>query len=133
VIELGWDQVIAFRLARHGLDERQPRSGFEVSRRINGVHAQVMSAGELSIGARSSSETPAAVQASLWEKRSLVKTWAMRTTLHLLPAEELPLYMAAVRRRGPAWKRTWSKWLGSTRPTCWSWSRPWARPSTGAA
>ena len=112
MIELGWDQVLAFRLARHGLDERRPLSALEVSRRINGIHAQVMSAAELSIGARSSAESPAGVQESLWEKRSLVKTWAMRTTLHLLPADELPLYMAAVRRRGPAWKRTWSKWLG---------------------
>ena len=64
-------------------------------------------AAELSIGARSASESPAGVQAALWEERSLVKTWAMRTTLHLLPAGELPLYMAAVRRRGNAWKRTW--------------------------
>jgi hypothetical protein len=112
VIEVGWDQVLAFRLARHGLDERRPLSGADVSRRINGIQAQVMSAAELSIGARSSSESPAGVQEALWEKRSLVKTWAMRTTLHLLPADELPLYMAAVRRRGNAWKRTWSKWLG---------------------
>jgi Winged helix DNA-binding domain len=112
MIELGWDQVLAHRLARHGLDERRPLSALEVSKRINGIHAQVMSAGELSIGARSSAESRAGVQESLWEKRSLVKTWAMRTTLHLLPADELPLYMAAVRRRGQAWKRTWSKWLG---------------------
>jgi hypothetical protein len=75
-----------------------------------------MSAGELSAGARSSEVTPASVQASLWEERSLVKTWAMRTTLHLLPADELPLYMAAVRRRGNAWKKTWSKWLGISEP-----------------
>ena len=112
MIELGWDQVLAFRLARHGLDQRRALGGAEVSRRINGVQAQVMSAAELSIGVRSSRETPAGVQKSLWQMRSLVKTWAMRTTLHLLPADELPLYMAAVRRRGPAWKRTWSKWLG---------------------
>lgn len=112
MIELAWEQVLAFRLARHGLDQRGPLSGAEVSLEINGIQAQVMSAAELSIGARSSSESPAGVREGLWEKRSLVKTWAMRTTLHLLPADELPLYMAAVRRRGEAWKRTWSKWLG---------------------
>lgn len=64
MIELGWDQVLAYRLARHGLDERRPLSAQEVSRRINGVQAQVMSAAELSIGARSSSESPARIQAS---------------------------------------------------------------------
>jgi hypothetical protein len=112
VIELGWNQVLAYRLARHGLDQRRLLSGAEVSRRINGIQAQVMSAGELSIGARSSSESPAGVQHGLWEERSLVKTWAMRTTLHLLPADELPLYMAAVRRRSAAYRRTWSKYFG---------------------
>lgn len=112
MIELGWDQVLAYRLARHGLDERRPLSAPEVARRINGVQDQVMSAAELSIGIRSSSQSPASIQASLWEKRSLVKTWAMRTTLHLLPAAELPLFMASVRRRSPAYQRTWSKYYG---------------------
>jgi hypothetical protein len=112
VIELGWDQVHAFRLARHGLDERRPRSGAEVSRRINGIQAQVMSAAELSIGARSTSVSPAEVQGALWEERSLVKTWAMRTTLHLLPAGDLPLFMAAVRRRSPSYQKRWSKYFG---------------------
>ena len=112
MIELGWEQVLAFRLARHGLDQRLPLSGAEVSRRINGVQAQVMSAAEISIGARSSGESPGGVQEGLWEKRSLVKTWAMRTTLHLLPAAELPLLMAAVRRRSAAYESTWSKYFG---------------------
>jgi winged helix DNA-binding protein len=112
VIELSWEQVLAFRLVRHCLDQRLPLGGAEVASRINGVQAQVMSAAELSIGARSSSESSAGVQQGLWEKRSLVKTWAMRTTLHLLPAEELPLFMAAVRRRSEARERTWLKYFG---------------------
>jgi hypothetical protein len=35
------------------------------------------------------------IQATLWQERTLVKTWAMRGTLHLLSAHELPLYVAA--------------------------------------
>ena len=35
----------------------------------------------------------------LWEKRSLVKTYGRRGTLHLLPAAELPLWMAAMQAR----------------------------------
>jgi len=112
VIELGWDQVLAYRLARHGLDERRPLSAADASSRINGIQAQVMSAAELSIGARSTTMTGLGVQEALWEKRSLVKTWAMRTTLHLLPADELPFFMAAVRRRSPANQRTWAKYFG---------------------
>ena len=30
-----------------------------------------------------------------WQDHTLVKTWAMRGTLHLLSARELPLYVAA--------------------------------------
>ena len=40
-------------------------------------------------------------------ERTLVKTWAMRSTLHLIAAEELPLLTAALSTREnwrrPAW------------------------------
>jgi hypothetical protein len=39
------------------------------------------------------------VQDALWKRRTLVKTWAMRGTLHLLTADDLPLYVAAMRTR----------------------------------
>jgi Winged helix DNA-binding domain len=50
------------------------------------------------------------VDALLWERRTLVKTWAMRGTLHLLPAAELPRYAGALarlrpRHHVPAWLR----------------------------
>jgi hypothetical protein len=63
--------------------------------RTGGIQAQVFSAAELAIGARVQGLSRADVQAALWEERTLVKTWAMRGTLHLLPADELPLYVAA--------------------------------------
>jgi hypothetical protein len=48
----------------------------------------------------------------LWEERSLVKTWAMRGTLHLLPAAELPLWQAALSTRRNwetgAWQRAFA-------------------------
>jgi hypothetical protein len=37
------------------------------------------------------------VRRALWEERSLVKAWTVRGTLHLHPAEELPLWFAARR------------------------------------
>jgi uncharacterized protein YcaQ len=47
------------------------------------------------------------VQAALWEQHSLVKTYGPRGTLHLLPADELSLWMAALRAgavlREPHW------------------------------
>ena len=60
-----------------------------------GAQAQVMSAAELSIGARVDGLKRADVQRALWQDRTLVKTWAMRGTIHLLAAEDLPLVVAA--------------------------------------
>jgi hypothetical protein len=54
-----------------------------------------MSAAELSIGARADGLKRADVQGALWEDRTLVKTWAMRGTIHLFAAEDLPLVVAA--------------------------------------
>ena len=63
--------------------------------RVLGVQAQVMSAAELSIGARVDGLKRADVQRALWQDRTLVKTWAMRGTIHLFAAEDLPLIVAA--------------------------------------
>src|SRR4051812_36367626 len=73
-----------------------------------GLHAQVMSSAQLQLWARVE-HTPA-VEDLLWRERLLVKTWAMRGTLHLLRADELALYVgaqAALRPRTsqPAWLR----------------------------
>jgi len=72
-------------------------------RDICGIHAQVMGAAELAIAARVEGVTQEDVRAELWERRSLVKTWTMRGTLHLHPADELPLWTAATRAVGPPW------------------------------
>jgi hypothetical protein len=63
--------------------------------RVLGVQAQVMSAAELSIGARVDRLQRADVQRALWQDRTLVKTWAMRGTIHLFATEDLPLIVAA--------------------------------------
>jgi hypothetical protein len=76
-------------------------------RAIGGVQAQVLSAAELAIGARVADSTRQDVRAALWEQHTLVKTYGPRGTLHLLPADELPLWMAALQAAealsGPPW------------------------------
>lgn len=76
---------------------------------LGGVQAQLMSSAELTLWARIDDLEPEAVQQALWEERCLVKTWAMRGTLHLLPASELQLWQIVPRldRRylRPAWLR----------------------------
>ena len=107
---LRWAQVMAWRSARHHLDERVPaKAMLDVVADIAGLHAQVMSSAELTLAARVDGVAPNDVRHALWEERSLVKTWAMRGTLHLPPAAELPRWQAALSTRRNwetgAWQR----------------------------
>jgi hypothetical protein len=63
--------------------------------RTGGIQAQLVSAAELALGVRVDVLTREDIQSALWQERSLIKTWAMRGTLHLLSASDLPLYAAA--------------------------------------
>jgi len=88
-----------------------------VASALCGVHAQVMSSAELTLWARVEDLEPDAVARALWDERTLVKTWAMRGTLHLLPAAELSLWISAL---GTAIERrflskAWQKAFGFTR------------------
>lgn len=106
--ELSWPQVHAFRMARHHLTRRAPKTDLDrVVGDIGGVQAQVMSAAELQVAVRADCSV-ADVRAALWQDKKLVKTWLMRGTLHLLPAEDLPLFTASMHSH---WVRTRDAWL----------------------
>lgn len=111
---LTWGQVHAFRLARHHLAARRPKRDLaKVAGAIGGAQAQLLSAAELQLAVRVACTT-ADVRTALWKDRSLVKTWLMRGTLHVVPADDLPLYTAAL---GPQWIRPtkgWFQWAGMT-------------------
>jgi hypothetical protein len=93
---LSWSSVLAWRTERQHLRRRAPSDqALRVTSDIAGLHAQLMSSAELALWARVDGLRPDAVQRALWKDRMLVKTWAMRGTLHLLPAAELPLFVAA--------------------------------------
>jgi DNA glycosylase AlkZ-like len=97
-VEVGWDEVRARRLARSSLSERAGSDRLvEVTGAVCGVHAQVQTAAELQLAARADGVAQADVRAALWERRVLVKAWTLRGTLHLHPADELPLWLAARR------------------------------------
>ncbi len=82
---------------------------------LAGVHAQVMSSAELTLWARVRDLEPDAVERALWVQRSLVKTWAMRGTLHLLPAAELGVWVAALSALPPRHEnRAWLRHHGLT-------------------
>ena len=93
-----WDLVRARRLTRSYLLTRAPRERLvDVVGNVCGVQAQVMGAAELAIGARVDGLTQLKVRAELWDRRTLVKACGPRGTLHILPARELPTWMAALR------------------------------------
>ncbi|HYP38747.1 MAG TPA: winged helix DNA-binding domain-containing protein [Chloroflexia bacterium] len=93
---LTWPQVNAWRLSQHCLSPRLKRQDFlNAVTRTGGIQAQLMSAAEMALWARVDGLTKEDVQSALWQDRTLIKTWAMRGTLHLLSAHDLPLYVAA--------------------------------------
>jgi hypothetical protein len=98
VPRLSWAAVCARRLERHGLAAPLPRARpADVVRAMGGVaHAQVLSAAELSIGLRTTGATRVDVRDALWTDRSLVKTFGPRGTVHLLPTQDLPIWVGAL-------------------------------------
>jgi hypothetical protein len=86
------------RLARsHLLARAAAEDLVEVVRDVCGIHAQVMGSAELQLAARVEGITQADVRDALWEQRALAKTWTLRGTLHIHPADELALWTAARR------------------------------------
>ena len=95
--QLSWRQALAWRLDRHHLRRRtRPSDLFRVVSQICGLHAQLMLSAELSLWARIEGLAPEALGHALWRDRVLVKLWAMRGTLHLLPSAELGLWIASL-------------------------------------
>jgi hypothetical protein len=98
VRRLTWPDVFARRLQRHHLLGEAPRDELVgVVSDVCGIHAQIMPAAELSIAARVADTARAAVRAELWERRTLVKTYGLRGTVHVFPATELSMWTAACR------------------------------------
>ena len=100
---LTWPQVLAWRLHRQFLHRDAERDAPDVVRRLAGVQAQVMSAAEQAVAVRTATPSPGAVAQGL-ASGTLVRTWAMRGTLHVLAADELATYLAPL-----AAARTWDK------------------------
>ncbi|HXM55866.1 MAG TPA: winged helix DNA-binding domain-containing protein, partial [Candidatus Dormibacteraeota bacterium] len=92
-----WAQALAWRMRRHRLVERaRPDELVTVAGEICGLHAQVMSSAELSLWARIDGLRRDAIRRALWQRRALVKLWAMRGTLHLLPSRDLGVWLSAL-------------------------------------
>lgn len=102
-MSLPWSQVTARRMVRQGLDApSQATRPADIVRTLCGAHAQVVSAAFWSIGLRSASLTAPEVRDALWTEHSLVKTFGPRGTVHLLAAQDLPLWVGALSALPPS-------------------------------
>ena len=96
-----WSRVSARRLARSHLTAPATNADpADIATALVGVHAQVhaqvLSAAELSIERRIAGATRADVRRALCEDRSLVKTFGPRGTAHLLASADLPMWTGAL-------------------------------------
>ena len=87
----------------------------EIAGSIAGAQAQDAYAGPLTFRSRSRKLTAADIKRARTDERSLLRTWVMRTTIHLIPTEDagwwLPLFEPGIER----WSRRRLSQLGMPR------------------
>ena len=111
VVEVSWPQALAWRMRRQFVDPVGRLPAVEVVRRLGGVQAQVASSAELAIRLRSHDCPSGAVARALADGR-LLRTWAMRGTLHLLTPEEGGAFLSLL-ADGRSWERpSWQREFG---------------------
>ncbi|WP_280369568.1 DNA glycosylase AlkZ-like family protein [Nocardia wallacei] len=103
-----WDQVFAWRLRRQFVRPRAAADVVAVAERLGGIQAQVTSAAETAAALRLPSAEPGGVAAAL-ESGALIKTWAVRGTLHAITPgfarAVLPLLASARIWEKPSWQK----------------------------
>ncbi|HEY8211464.1 MAG TPA: winged helix DNA-binding domain-containing protein [Myxococcaceae bacterium] len=114
-MKLRASHLIGFRQVRHRLHARAPAgAALEVASALCGLQAQVLSCAELMLWARVETLPHGFVAKALWEERSLLKTWAMRGTLHLLPSKEYGLWQAALSTYRHYLRPSWLRYMKIT-------------------
>jgi hypothetical protein len=82
------DRLRQLRLRAQRLAGPRPRDVAEVVRAVGGLQAQDTAASRLAVRARSTGLDEAAVRRACDRDRSVVRTWAMRGTLHMVAASD---------------------------------------------
>lgn len=110
MIEVSSELAAAHRMKRNSLAHGSRTDRIEEAvGRACGIQAQVHSAAQLALFNRTQDVGPDDVDHALWREGRIIKTWAMRGTLHLVPADEAPLYLGAV-QNGMVQRE--KRWLG---------------------
>jgi hypothetical protein len=106
-----WPQALAWRLGRHHLDPIGEGSLTQVVERLCGVQAQVASSAELAVRVRRLDSAAGEIALALGDGR-LIKTWAMRGTLHVFRADDAGTFLSLM-ASGRSWERpSWTTYFG---------------------
>jgi hypothetical protein len=106
-----WQQALAWRMRRQLLDPVGDQTAVGVVHRLCAVQTQVASIAELSVRVRRRTSKPGDVARAVRDGR-LIKTWAMRGTLHLLTPEDAGAFLSLI-ASGRNWERpSWQKYFG---------------------
>jgi len=100
VVKLTRAQVNVWRLTRHHLADRATKGEMAaVVSDVCGIQAQVLSAAELAVRARVEGVRRQDISDALWKEHTLLKTWCMRGSVHVIARSDLPLYVAALKTK----------------------------------
>ncbi|HHY34911.1 MAG TPA: winged helix DNA-binding domain-containing protein [Firmicutes bacterium] len=100
-------QALAFRMKRQHLLGKADDVVSSV-RSSCGIQSQIPQQARIALWVRTRDLAPDDVDESLWRTRSLVKTWCMRATVHILPSASFYAYIQAV---GPEVIRSEMRWV----------------------
>ncbi|MFF2550249.1 winged helix DNA-binding domain-containing protein [Nocardia sp. NPDC058058] len=112
-MRVSWDQVFTWRMGRQFIAARDGANAVAVVGRLAGVQAQVTSAAETAVAIRTTKGEPGAVVKALGDGK-LVKTWAMRGTLHAL-TPDIAAGVLSLMGSARTWEKpSWTKVYGAT-------------------
>jgi uncharacterized protein YcaQ len=112
VLEIDPESAALFTLERHHLLERAPRErALEVVDDILGLNAQGALNYQISLWNRVAGLDTGFVRHSLYEDRSLVRSWFMRDTVHIIPSKRFTLFRRALE---PGLMTEWNRWTIKT-------------------
>jgi hypothetical protein len=101
--------VLGERIARHGFADRPAHTVAEAARLTCAIQAQDPAASRLGVRSRSATVVEDDVRTAVERDRTVVRTWLMRATIHLVATEDVRWLTAAfgaanARRFGKRWR-----------------------------
>jgi hypothetical protein len=112
-VTITWDQARAWRLQRQFLDPRGSADAVDVISRLCGVQTQIKSWADLAVLLRQTEPKARQVEHDIADG-SLIKTWAMRGTLHLLRGSEAGFFLSLIASARTWYAPAWQRGFGAT-------------------